>query len=63
MENINTEQEYKIIIKPSLARRLIKIGHRPVDIKPNKFIKEATVFVFLNTSEFKEDLSNLIKQI
>lgn len=56
------EREYKIIIKPSLARRLIKLGHKLVDIKPNKYNRESSVFVFLNTFDFIKDLEGLIKK-
>lgn len=54
------EKEYQVIIKPSVARKLLK-NHAIKDIKPNKINKDATVFVFENTEEFRRSLSEIIK--
>lgn len=62
MENETKEQKYKVIIKPSIARQLLKLGNHIVDIKPNKDNPLiATVFVFEFNDKFKEDLKYLKK--
>ena len=49
--------KYKIIHNPSIARQLLHKGHEIVDIKPSKFDKRMTVFVFECTCAFLRDLS------
>lgn len=63
MENeTQSNKEYKVIIKPSVARKLIHAGNQVIDIKPNKNNPvEATVFVFRNDDKFKDDLRKIIK--
>jgi hypothetical protein len=61
-EQIQTNKEYKVIIKPSVARKLLKLGNPIIDIKPNKNNPtEATVFVFEKTEKFVEDLKEQLK--
>lgn len=50
---------YKLIFSPIVARKLLKMGHVIVDIKPNKNNKEMTVFIFENTEKFRNDLSTI----
>lgn len=54
------EKQYKIIFKPSLARKLLKDGNYVVDIKKSRDNENATVFVFENTEKFREDLSRIL---
>ena len=61
MEQKTKEQEYKIIIKPSIARKLLKLGNPILDIKPHREFKSETVFIFEITEKFKNDLSELKK--
>jgi replicative DNA helicase len=61
MENKN-EKKYKIIVKPSVARKLIHAGNQVVDIKSNKSNPEASVFVFLNDDKFKESLKIILQK-
>ena len=56
------EKQYKIIFKPSLARKLLKDGNYVVDIKKSRDNENATVFVFENTAKFREDLSRILAE-
>ena len=56
------EKQYKIIFKPSLARKLLKDGNYVVDIKKSRDNDNATVFVFENTEKFREDLSRILAE-
>ena len=49
--------EFKIIIKPPIARTLLQKGNPILDIKPNKDKPNETVFVFQNTKKLREDLT------
>lgn len=53
--------EYKIIIKPSMARTLLHKGNPILDIKPNKEKPNETVFVFESTTKLKDDLTAITK--
>ena len=52
---------YKVIIKPSIARTLLHMGHEIKDIKPKKENPLETVFVFEETEKFKIDLTAISK--
>ena len=51
--------DYKIIIKPPIARTLLHMGNPIVDIKPKKENKNETVFVFEDTEKLKNDLTSI----
>jgi len=53
--------DYKIIIRPSIARTLLHRGNPIVDIKPNKNKPLESVFVFENTEKFRNDLTAITK--
>ena len=53
--------EYKIIVNPSIARKLLHMGNPISDIKPNKNIKTESVFVFEDTDKLKRDLTTITK--
>lgn len=53
----NMVKEYKEIFTPYVARRLLKMGNPIVDIKPDKYNREKTIFVFKITDKFKEDMT------
>jgi len=55
------QKEFQVIVKPSLSRKLLKLGHQIIDIKPNRNDKNATVFIFEATKKFWNDLSELKK--
>jgi hypothetical protein len=53
--------DYKVIIRPSIARTLLHRGNPIIDIKPNKEKPLETVFVFENTDKLKNDLTSITK--
>lgn len=50
------EEILKCIISPKLARSLIKMGFVVKDIRPNRDIKDATIFLFENSDELKNQI-------
>jgi len=52
---------YKVILRPSIARTLLQKGNPIVDIKPNKDKPLETVFIFENNEKFKNDLTSITK--
>lgn len=59
MEKEIKEKEYQVIIKPSVARKLLKLGNVICDIKPNKINKELSVYVFRVDEKFINDLKEI----
>lgn len=53
-------KEYKTIIRPDIARKMLKMGHIIHDIKANKEDKHKTVFVFKTDETFFNDLKSLL---
>lgn len=53
--------EFKVIIKPSIARILLHKGNPIVDIKPNKEKPNESVFVFEQTEKLMNDLTAITK--
>jgi len=53
--------DYKVIIRPSIARTLLHKGNPIVDIKPNKDKPLESVFIFENTEKLKSDLTVVLK--
>jgi hypothetical protein len=53
--------EYKVILKPSIARTLLHKGNVIIDIKPNKDKPQETVFVFEDTQKLREDLTAITR--
>ena len=52
----------KVIIKPSIARKLFHMGNELIDFKPKKEDKQQTVFVFKKTDKLMNDLTTITKQ-
>ena len=50
-----TTIKYKAVFVPGIARRLLKMGHPIYDIKPKKENPDASIFIFAETEEFKND--------
>lgn len=46
-----------------LARQLIRMGYKVIDIKPNRANRDKSVFVFEPTDEFENDLARLVDKI
>ena len=53
--------DYRVIIKPSIARQLLHRGNEIVDIKPNKNKDGETVFVFKESEKLRVDLATITK--
>lgn len=64
MENkIESKDLGRCVYVPALARKLIRNGHKIIDIKPNRQYAERTVFVFEDDSTFNDDLQKAIEDI
>lgn len=50
----------KLIFTPKLARQLLHLGHQIIDVKPNKFDRSQTVFVFKDSNKIKEDMKKIL---
>ncbi len=50
------EDNLKCIISPKLARSLIKMGFVVKDIRPNRDIRDATIFLFEDTKELENQI-------
>ena len=53
------EKEYKCILKPFVARKLLKEGNPITDIKPDRNNPVRTIFVFEKTEKLDKDLTTL----
>lgn len=49
-------KQYKEIFTPYVARRLLRMGNPIYDIKPDKYNKEKTIFIFEITDKFNSDI-------
>lgn len=50
------DENFKCVISPKLARLLIKNNFIVKDIRPNRDIKDATIFLFENTEELNNQI-------
>lgn len=57
------EEQYKCIISPKLARHLIKSGYIIKDIRPNREIKNATIFLFYKDINIEKEIELFKKTI
>lgn len=53
----------RLIFDAKIARKLLKMGFVVIDIKPNRENTDKSIFVFENTEEFKEALTQLLDEI
>ena len=51
-------KDYITVFDPALARHLLKLRYKIIDIKPNRDIDNATVFIFLNEDGLFEIIKN-----
>lgn len=54
-------ENLKCIISPKLARSLIKMGFVVKDIRPNRDIPNATIFLFEQSDEIKMQIEQFKK--
>lgn len=53
----------RLIFDAKIARKLLKMGFVVIDIKPNRENTDKSIFVFENTEEFKQALTQIIDEI
>lgn len=53
----------RLIFDAKIARKLLKLGHVVIDIKPNRENTDKSVFVFENTDAFKDALTQIMDEI
>jgi len=53
----------KLIFKPNIARRLLKMGCKIVDIKADHNNKQRTVFVFERDNAFDRNFDTVINEM
>lgn len=51
----------KLIMNPTMARKLLQKGNPIVDIKPKKENPRETIFVFHSTDKLLKDMESLSK--
>lgn len=51
----------RVVINANVARRLINEGFVLIDIKPNKYNKDKTCFVFRNTKQLNDELHRILQ--
>lgn len=52
----------KLIFKPYIARKLLAVGHKIVDIKPDHTNPLKTVFVFEDSLQLRDDMTRVIRE-
>lgn len=55
-------EQTKIVMYPNVARKLLKLGYRVVDIKAKKEDARSTLFVFAVEGNFKKDFDRLMAE-
>jgi hypothetical protein len=53
----------RLIFDAKIARKLLKMGFVVIDIKPNRENTDKSIFVFENTEEFKQALTEIIDEM
>jgi hypothetical protein len=53
----------RLIFDAKIARKLLKMGFVVIDIKPNRENTDKSIFVFGNTEEFKQALTQIIDEM
>ena len=51
-------KDYLTVFDPALARHLLKLRYKIIDIKPNRDVLNGTVFIFLNEDGLFEIIKN-----
>ena len=52
----------KPIFKSYIAKQLVNMGNRIVDLQNNKHVENATVFYFKDTKKFQQDLEKITQE-
>ena len=56
-------RQSRLIFDAKIARKLLKMGFVVIDIKPNRENTDKSIFVFENTEEFQNALTQLMDEI
>lgn len=56
------DKKYYTIFKPELARKLLKLNNKLIDIKPMNGDPRRTIFIFEITDKFNSDMAELNKK-
>lgn len=60
---VKDTRKSRLIFDAKIARKLLKQGFVVIDIKPNRENMEKSIFVFENTEEFKQALTQIMDEI
>ena len=55
-------EQTKVVLYPNVARKLLKLGYRIVDLKPKKENRSSSLFVFEVIGNFEKDFDRLMKE-
>lgn len=61
--NVKDMRKSRLIFDAKIARKLLKQGFVVIDIKPNRENTDKSIFVFENTEEFKQALTQIMDEI
>ena len=61
--NVKDTRKSRLIFDAKIARKLLKEGFVVIDIKPNRENTDKSIFVFENTEEFKQALTQIMDEI
>lgn len=61
--NVKDMRKSRLIFDAKIARKLLKMGFVVIDIKPNRENTDKSIFVFENTEEFKQALTEILDEI
>lgn len=62
-ENLDGQQESKLIFSAPIARRLLKMHNEIIDIKPDRTRPARSVFVFAVNDKFKDDFNTVLNEL
>lgn len=63
MEKVEQIKETKVVAYPNVARKLLKMGYRIIDLKPKKENPKSSLFVFAVEGNFTNDFSELMAEM
>ena len=61
--NVKDTRKSRLIFDAKIARKLLKQGFVVIDIKPNRENTDKSIFVFENTEEFQQALTEIMDEI
>ena len=61
--NEKDTRKSRLIFDAKIARKLLKMGFVVIDIKPNRENTDKSIFVFENTEEFQQALTQIMEEV